>query len=75
MKSKTIKKVWKSTLAILGIGALALVVFSSYAIINTQIYKHPYIYLFSGAGILFLLVLLGGMSWKKIKNKIVDIFT
>jgi len=75
MKNKTLKKVWKSTLSILGILSLALVVFSSYALIYTQIYENPWMYFGIGVGILALLVVIGGMSWKKIKNKIVDIFT
>lgn len=72
---KKYKKYYKSLLALFGILALALIGFSTYAIIYTTIYQHPYIYLGVGLGIIALLVLVGGMSWKKIKNKIKDIFT
>lgn len=75
MKNKTMKKVWKSTLAILGIGSLALIGFSLYSLIYSYINQKPLLYLGIGLVVLFILVLLGGMSWKKIKAKIIDIFT
>lgn len=75
MRRKTRKQVFNSILAIIGILSLALVVFSSYAIIYTYIYENPFMYLGIGLGVSLLLVFLGITSFKKIKNKIKDIFT
>jgi Na+/proline symporter len=68
-------RILKSFLALIGIFALSLTAFSIYALIYSYIYENPLMYLGIGLGILFIIVLLGGMSWKKIKAKIKDIIT
>jgi hypothetical protein len=75
MGKKTKKKYVKSGLTIIGILSLALIVFSSYAIIYTYIYENPFVYLGIGLGVSLLLVVFGATSPKKIKNKIKDVFT
>lgn len=72
---KKYKKYYKSILALIGILALAWISFSVYALVYSYIYEHPLRNLLIGIGVLALLVILGGMSWKKIKWKIKDILT
>lgn len=75
MKKKTQKKVLNSLISIVGILALALVGFSLTALVWRFIYENPVRNLLIGLGVLGVLLLLGKTSYKKIKKKVVDIFT
>lgn len=73
MKRKN--KFWKSLIALIGIGALFFLGVGLWATVYTWVYDHIKLTVFGSLGILALLLITKQLSWKKIKAKIVDIFT
>lgn len=69
------KKIWVSLTAIFGIIALFLLVVSIWAMIYTFVYKHTLWVFIGSLSALILFMLLGWISWKKVKAKIIDILT
>lgn len=75
MNRKTKKKFVKSLIALIGIGAIFFFVVSVWATVYTFVYAHTRLVMFSSLGILTILILTKQLSWKKVKSKIIDIFT
>lgn len=75
MKNKTMKKIWTSILALIGILALFVAVTSIWSLISDYLSENVLRNLIISTIALFILMLIGGISWKKILNKIKDIFT
>lgn len=75
MKKKKRKQIIDSIFSLIGILAFAFLGFSLFAVIYTYIYENPFLYLGISLGVLILLVIIGKVTIKKIKRKVVDIFT
>jgi len=74
MKKKK-NKLITSIFSVLGVIALFLVVGSTTSLIYKTISINPLKYLIIGFITLVVLIVLGGISWKKVKKKLKDIFT
>lgn len=75
MVKKRKNKMLKWLLALIPIIALFFFIVSIWASVYSFVYQHILLVMSISVGILFISVLLGMASWKKIKRKIVDIFT
>ena len=74
MKKKT-KKVLKSTITVFSLIVLAIFIFSVSALVWDFVSNNLIWFLAISSGILIVLMITGVTSVKKIKNKIIDIFT
>jgi uncharacterized membrane protein len=74
-KNKIGKKILRVVLTTITIIALFFFVISIWASVYTFVYNNILFTMLVSGGILLLLLIFGVTSWKKVKKKIVDIFT